>query len=98
MPEDKISEIKKATPQVPFEGKYDPVEHPKYYNEFGLQTIDVIKGQMPIEGYYGFLQGQTTKYLGRWRGKQNPVQDLEKAEFYLKCLIREVKEHQQESD
>lgn len=37
----------------------------------------------------GYLQGQVTKYLCRWR-KKNGVQDLEKAQHFLQKLI-EVK-------
>ena len=41
----------------------------------------------PIE-YAGFLKGQVFKYLWRYPLKGNPVQDLNKARFYLDRLIR----------
>lgn len=39
----------------------------------------------------GYLEGNATKYVCRWRYK-NGVQDLEKAEHYIKKLLTSVRE------
>lgn len=38
----------------------------------------------------GYLEGQITKYIARWRDK-NGLQDLEKDEHYLQKLIENIK-------
>lgn len=70
----------------------DPVNHPSHYTSGGIECLDALKASMtPIE-YAGFLKGQVFKYLWRYRLKGNPVQDLEKARFYLDRLIAETEE------
>jgi hypothetical protein len=48
------------------------------------------------DGYQYFLEGNIKKYLHRWRHKhtddaQQQMNDLLKAEFYLKELIEQLK-------
>ena len=38
----------------------------------------------------GYLEGNTKKYLHRWRYKNKRVQDLMKAEWYLNRLRKEA--------
>jgi hypothetical protein len=45
---------------------------------------------MSWEGYTGYLEGNTKKYLHRWRYKTKPVEDLKKARWYLERLIAEL--------
>ena len=58
------------------------VNHPKHYNNNGIETIDVI------EAYnLNFNLGNVIKYVLRSDLKGNKIQDLEKALWYLKREI-----------
>lgn len=69
---------------------YDEVERPEHYNLGEIECIDGIKASMPKEEYEGYLKGNVIKYLWRYRYKGNPVQDLEKAQWYLMRLLDSV--------
>ena len=66
----------------------DMVNHPPHYNKAGIETIDAIQA-MTDDGFEYYLQGNIMKYLWRYRYK-NGVEDLEKALWYLKKLIKVV--------
>lgn len=63
------------------------VDHPPHYNQSGVECIDAIKA-VTEQGFEYYLQGNILKYLWRYRYK-NGVEDLKKAEWYLKKLISE---------
>jgi uncharacterized Ntn-hydrolase superfamily protein len=70
------------------EQNHDVVNHPKHYNQSGIECIDAIKAATG-DGFEFYLQGNILKYL--WRHKyKNGVEDLKKAEWYLKKLIEVV--------
>ncbi len=60
----------------------DPVNHPAHYNQHpsGVECIDVIE-------HMGFNVGNAMKYLWRADEKGAPIQDLEKACWYI---VREI--------
>ena len=61
----------------------DPVSHPAHYTQGKIEVLDFILDQgLP------YLPGQVIKYICRYRFK-NGLEDLQKAEFYLKRLIEE---------
>lgn len=65
----------------------DMVNHPPHYTQGGIECIDAINAA--CEGrpaYEGYLTGQVIKYIWRYPYK-NGLEDLKKAEFYLKRLI-----------
>lgn len=66
----------------------DVVNHPKHYNQSGIECIDAIKAATGV-GYEYYLQGNILKYIWRYQYK-NGVEDLKKAQWYLNKLI-EVK-------
>jgi|TARA_R100000084_G_C4652219_1_gene150520 hypothetical protein len=68
--------------------KEDMVNNPSHYNQAGVEAIDAIRAATG-EGFEYYLQGNIMKYLWRYRYK-NGVEDLKKAEWYLKVLIEEV--------
>ena len=68
--------------------EYDVVNRPKHYNQAGIECIEAIKAATDT-GFEFYLQGNIIKYLWRYRYK-NKVEDLKKAEFYLKRLISEL--------
>ena len=61
------------------EYKTTAVNHPEHYNksDSGVETIDIAR-------YLDFDCGNALKYLMRFRYKQKPREDLEKAIWYLK--------------
>lgn len=74
------------------EQKRDNVNSPGHYslNEHGIECIDALEASMSREEYMGYLKGNCIKYLWRYRYKGKPLEDLEKAEWYLRRLISTV--------
>lgn len=70
------------------EQNHDVVNHPKHYNQSGIECIDAIKAATG-DGFEFYLQGNILKYLWRYKYK-NGAEDLKKAEWYLKKLIEVV--------
>lgn len=64
----------------------DCVNHPSHYTQGGIECIKCIEASMKPEGFQDYCKGNVIKYLHRWREKGG-VQDLKKAEVYLKWLI-----------
>lgn len=62
-----------------FEYENTAVNHPEHYNksDSGVETIKIAR-------YFDFDCGNALKYLMRFRYKQKPREDLEKAVWYLK--------------
>jgi hypothetical protein len=54
------------------------------------ETIEVIKDYMTSDEFSGYLKGNIIKYVGRFKFKGNPLQDLKKASWYLDKLIKET--------
>ncbi|MGI5892815.1 MAG: DUF3310 domain-containing protein [Bacillota bacterium] len=65
--------------------------NPIHYRQGEIECIDAIKASMPIGQYKGYLKGNIIKYIWRYEEKGS-VEDLRKAEWYIKRLIKEVKE------
>lgn len=63
--------------------------NPDHYTSGGIETIDYINAKMTPAQFEGFLLGNIIKYTSRYQYK-NGLEDLKKAEWYLKKLI-EVK-------
>lgn len=70
----------------------DPVNHPAHYKQGGVECIEAIKAALGQEGFIAYCKGQVVKYLWRAHHKGNALQDAEKAEWYLKRVISEMKE------
>lgn len=71
--------------------KLDNVNSPKHYNTGNIECIEAIKASMSKEEFLGYLKGSGLKYLWRYRYKGKPVEDLEKAQWYLNKLTQENK-------
>ena len=67
--------------------KFDDVNYPQHYNEGGIEAIDAIKASMSSLEFKGYLKGNALKYMWRYTYKDNPVEDLRKAKWYLEKLI-----------
>jgi hypothetical protein len=62
----------------------DPVNHPPHYKAGGIETIDYIEAKD-----FNYRLGNVIKYVSRAGKKEgvDPVQDLEKAAWYLQREI-----------
>ena len=67
----------------------DRVNSPAHYRQGKVEAIeiieDAIKGAPSVEA--GYNQGQVLKYILRAWHKDNPLEDLRKASWYLNRLI-----------
>lgn len=68
----------------------DNVNKPSHYADKAIEVIDYIKDTLTPEQYTGYCLGNVIKYISRYR-KKNGVEDLRKAEVYLKWLIEAEK-------
>ena len=70
----------------------DSVNHPPHYTAGNIEVIEYIEDKLTPAGLEGYFEGNVIKYMSRYRHK-NGVEDLRKAEWYLKRLIslREAK-------
>lgn len=70
----------------------DPVNHPPHYNAIpakcecgkGIECIQITE-------HMDFLTGNAMKYLYRHEHKGSPIQDLEKAAWYIQRKIEKLK-------
>lgn len=64
----------------------EAVNHPKHYNHGNIEVIDFIEDQN-----LNFNTGNAVKYICRHLHKGTPVQDLEKALWYIQREIGRLK-------
>jgi len=75
-------------------GKNEMVNHPSHYGG-GNNPYEAIK---VIEAWdLGFCLGNTVKYISRAGKKDETIQELEKALWYLEREIKNIKGHGKES-
>ena len=65
------------------------VDHPDHYNYGSIEVIDIIKDANLNEG---FCLGNAIKYILRARHKNNYIEDLKKARWYLDYYISTMEE------
>ena len=73
------------------EVKHDSVNHPSYYCDGGIETIDFIEAKN-----LGYHLASAVKYISR-AGKKNPdteIEDLRKAVWYINRRIQRLEEAQ----
>jgi len=68
----------------------DMVNSPDHYQGDKIECIEYLKDNMPFEAYLGYLEGNAKKYMHRWRRKGKPLEDIEKAIWYLNRLKMEL--------
>ena len=74
--------------------KSEEVNHPERYGgDTTYECIKVLESWLSPEEYKGFLKGNTIKYLCRAGKKDEIIQELKKADWYINKLIeKESKE------
>lgn len=72
--------------------EYDMVHHPSHYQlPSGKETKEVLYDLLGSEGYQFWCVGNTVKYVSRYKDKENPIQDLEKAQENIQMIIDVLK-------
>ena len=74
---------------VPYPVPSDAVNHPAHYKVGGIETIEYMKAKSTPEEFKGHLRLTAIKYLSRTGYKDDALQDLKKAQWYLNRLIKE---------
>lgn len=70
--------------------KPDMVNHPPHYNQGGVETIDGILAALGTEAFVAYCRGNAMKYIWRAGHKDDIVQDLKKAVWYLNRAIQTI--------
>lgn len=68
--------------------KSDPINHPAHYKVGGIETIDFIEAKK-----LGYNLGNVVKYITRADHKDNKLEDLRKAQWYLEREIWNVEDN-----
>ena len=71
---------------------YDAVNKPAHYNMGGIECIDYIKQVLGLDGFISYCHGNMIKYQHRYRFKTKPLEDMQKAEWYLNKMNAALKE------
>jgi hypothetical protein len=64
----------------------EQVNHPDHYNQGSIEVIDYIED---LGWGEEFCAGNAIKYLSRYKYKGKPLQDLQKAKWYVERLIQQ---------
>ena len=82
-------ELRMAQAKKQSDNVVDMVNSPPHYNQTGIECIQAISAATDT-GFKYYLQGNVMKYLWRFDYKDKPLEDLQKAKWYLDRLIDEV--------
>ncbi len=69
--------------------KKETVNHPSHYNMGKIEVIDFIEDQK-----LGFNDGNAVKYIARSNYKDNEIEDIKKAIWYLKRHLKNIKNNE----
>lgn len=64
--------------------------NPDHYKTGGIETIEYMKAKSTPEEFKGHLRLTALKYLSRYGQKDNELQELKKAKWYLDRLVQEL--------
>ena len=73
------------------ETKKEAVSHPAHYNFGKIEVIDAIE-----DWGLGFNDGNAVKYIARHAHKENPIQDIKKAIWYLQRHLKNLEKEKEE--
>lgn len=66
----------------------EQVNHPSHYNQSGIECIDAMEAAVEgLDPQEALLAGTAIKHLWRFKHKGKPVEDLQKALWYINRLI-----------
>lgn len=76
----------------------DPVNRPTHYTTGQHEVIDILEDKLTRDEFKGFLKGNILKYIFRSDKKENEIEDLKKAQWYLNRLIEKPSQLEKEMD
>ena len=66
----------------------DAINSPRHYaKNGGIECIEAQEASMSKEAFRGALKFNVQKYVWRYEDKEEPLEDLKKARWYLDLLI-----------
>ena len=75
----------------------DEVNNPKHYTSGKIEALEIIEdATKDLDGLEAFSIGSALKYLIRFDKKNDPIQDLQKAVFYIERVIFERQKQSKE--
>lgn len=75
------------------------IEHPSYYNQGGIECIDVMQKLYGKDFVSNFCLGNALKYLWRCdRKHETPINDLKKARWYIDHAVKINEPTEQENE
>ena len=92
-----VQSMERLAKKIEEKSKHDPVNYPSHYNKGDIGCIDAIKSCQG-DGFKYYCQGSAIKYLWRYEHKGKPIQDLEKAKWFIDKLIAFEQEDQSEDN
>ena len=66
--------------------------NPDHYKVGGIETIEYMKAKSTPEEFRGHLRLTALKYLSRYGEKDDELQELKKAKWYLDRLVQELED------
>jgi len=86
-------ECEDCHPKNNAEVNYDPVNSPPHYLvPGGVECIDYMRQVLGLQGFIEYCHGNVIKYQHRYKYKGKPVEDMEKAQYYLNKMVEAMKE------
>ena len=77
----------------------DEVNNPKHYTSGKIEALEIIEdATKDLDGLEAFAIGSAFKYLVRFDKKNDPVQDLQKAVFYIEKVKFERQKKSKEEE
>ena len=70
----------------------DKVNNPALYGNGEIECIIYMEDNMDFQMFLGYLEGNSNKYLHRYRYKGKPLEDLKKSRWYLDKLIEKLEQ------
>ena len=80
------------------DGENNTVNNPYHYNKKGSECIAAIEASMTNKEFKGYLKGNIIKYEWRYTYKGKPLEDLEKAQWYLEKLIKIIRKEDKKNE
>ena len=77
---------------LPDQESFDPVKKPLHYNIGEIECIDYIKQVLGVECFIAYCDGNMIKYQLRHRYKNKPVEDMDKADWYMQKMREAMRE------
>lgn len=82
-------EMRNPIPMLPIMSARSAVNHPNHYNIGKIEVIDAIE-----DWGLNFSLGNAVKYIARADHKGKPIEDLEKARWYIEREIERRKNNE----